>query len=70
MQSAIYILILIAIIVGTVIFMRWFVGFIARKIQNAWIRLLCALVVGGIAAIILCFFIFAICMSLSPVNPN
>lgn len=67
MQSVVYISALIAIIIGAIFFMRWFGGIVALKIRNAWIRLVCILVVGGVLVVLVGFCMFAVSLSLSPV---
>ena len=70
MKLFLYISALIAIIIGTSFFMRWFVGFISQRVKYAWIGTLCTLIVGGALLLLVMICIFVVGMSFGPVKPH
>ncbi len=70
MKLFLYISALIAIIIGAIYFMRWFVGFISQKVKNAWIGTICTLIVGGVLLLLVMICLFAVSMSFGPVKPD
>ena len=70
MKLFLYISALIAIIIGAIFFMRWFVGFISQKVKYAWIGTICALIVGGALLLLMMICIFTVGMSFGPVKPH
>lgn len=70
MKLFLYISALLAIIIGAILFMRWFVGFISQRVKYAWIGTICALIVGGALLLLVMICIFVVGMSLGPIKPH
>lgn len=70
MKAFLYYSAFMAIAIGTILFMRWFVRFISWKIKNTWIVLALTLIVGACMLVFLIFCLFAVSMSLPPIKPH